>query len=369
MQSFNQQRISRARFMVVGCGALGNEVLKCLVLQGARRIMVVDFDVVEHSNLNRSVLFRVSDADARRPKVEAAAERLRELAPGVEVTAVNGDFIHDVGLGLIRRMDVVIGCVDSRWARYCINRQCMRAGVPWIDGGISGLEGTVRVFAPGRNCYACNLGPEGLADMAVRRPCSGTIRRAEEAGHAPTTPIVASVIGAMQAQEALKLVSPELLDSTTVSSLCGRIFYYDGQHATASVADFRAFDPDCPCHELWSPVAETGLTVDNTIGEALELLGPNSSIYLIDNSFVDFVEQRESGRQIKVMCPAHRVAEAIDADSQAAGLPLSSFYQHEYHEIVSSFPYKHLTLGQIGIPPQAVLSTIVNGCRKYLEIK
>jgi adenylyltransferase/sulfurtransferase len=82
----------------------------------------------------------------------------------------------------------------------------MRAGIPWVDGGIDGLEGTVRVFAPGKNCYACNLGPEGLKDLARRMPCSGIIRRQEQAGSAPTTSIIASIIGAIEVQEGLKMI-------------------------------------------------------------------------------------------------------------------------------------------------------------------
>ena len=159
---FDQQRVSAARIMVVGCGALGNEVLKNLVLLGVEHIVVVDFDVVEAGNLSRSILFSKSDLAQHRLKVEVVAERLRAINPAVEIVTVCGDIAYDVGLGLLRRQDVVIGCVDSRWARYCINRLCMRAGIPWVDGGIGELEGTSRVFVPGKNCYACNLGPKGL---------------------------------------------------------------------------------------------------------------------------------------------------------------------------------------------------------------
>ena len=165
---FRQEEVSDARIMVVGCGALGNEVLKNLVLLGARHLVVVDFDRVENDNLSRSVLFTKDDAEAGRYKVEAVAERLRQMAPETEVTPICGDIAYDVGLGLIRRMNVLIGCVDNRWARYCINRHAMRAGIPWVDGGIDTLEGTARVFKPGENCYACSLGPEGLRDMARR---------------------------------------------------------------------------------------------------------------------------------------------------------------------------------------------------------
>ena len=210
---FRKDRVSESRVMVVGCGALGNEVLKNLTLFGFKHIVVVDFDRVEPSNLTRSVLFTADDARQQRKKTEAVAERIKAMNADVEIETVYGDIAYDVGLGLVRSMDVVIGCVDNRWARYCINRLCMRAGRPWVDGGIDGLEGTARVFRPGENCYACNLGPEGLSQLARRMSCAGIIRRNEEAGRAATTPIVASVIGAVEVQEALKLIHQEQLET------------------------------------------------------------------------------------------------------------------------------------------------------------
>ena len=108
-----QQRVSASHVMVVGCGALGNEVLKNLVLLGVEHLVVVDFDVVEVGNLSRSVFFSKADADAHRLKVEVIAERLRAMNPMLEIQTICGDVAYDIGLSLIRRMDVVIGCVDS----------------------------------------------------------------------------------------------------------------------------------------------------------------------------------------------------------------------------------------------------------------
>lgn len=147
---FSQERIRNARFMVVGCGALGNEVLKNLALFGAEHIVLVDFDEVEAGNLSRSVLFTRQDAESHRRKVQVAARRLTEMNPRMEVVPMDGDIAYDVGLGWIRRTDVVIGCVDSRWARYCINRLCMRAGVPWVDGGISSWKGQSGSLLPAK---------------------------------------------------------------------------------------------------------------------------------------------------------------------------------------------------------------------------
>ena len=86
--NLEQQRVSAARVMVVGCGALGNEVLKNLVLLGVEHLVVVDFDVVEVGNLSRSVLFSKADADMHRLKVEVVAERLRAMNPKAEIRPI-----------------------------------------------------------------------------------------------------------------------------------------------------------------------------------------------------------------------------------------------------------------------------------------
>lgn len=365
---FEQQQVSAARVMVVGCGALGNEVLKNLVLLGVEHIVIVDFDVVEVGNLSRSVLFTRQDAADCRLKVEVAAERLKAMNPALEVTPICGDVAYDVGLGLLRQMDVVIGCVDSRWARYCINRLCMRAGIPWVDGGIGELEGTARVFMPGKNCYACNLGPEGLKDLTRRMPCSGIIRRHEESGHAPTTSIVASVIGAVEAQEALKLV---LTGDWT--SLCGKMFYYDGQHLTTKLLDFQAYDDDCAMHDKWIPVRQSVVSLDMTVSQALatfrkELGVTDPTICLENDCFVDYVVERSNDCKTIVMRPGHAVEQFVETNQVLRGIPLSGLYQHEYREIDEVFPYQDLTLSQLGIPSADVLHVVAGGQDNYLEM-
>ena len=370
---FDQQQVAAARIMVVGCGALGNEVLKNLVLLGVEHIVAVDFDIVEVGNLSRSVLFSKQDADDRRLKVEVIAERLKAMNPAVEVKTICGDIAYDVGLGLIRQMDVMIGCVDSRWARYCINRLCMRAGIPWVDGGIEELEGTARVFVPGKNCYACNLGPEGLKDLARRMPCSGIIRRQEQAGHAPTTSIVASVIGAVEAQEALKLVHREALERGELTSLCGKMFYYDGQHLTTKVIDFQAYDDDCAMHDRWMPIQSSELSDGQTVAEALSAVkrkfdARQATVCLENDCFVDYVVERSNDRKTQVMCPGRAVELFVERDKALRGIPLSGMYQHEYREIDESFPYQTCTLSQLGVPAQDVLHVMADGQDYYLEM-
>ena len=369
-----QQRVSAAHVMVVGCGALGNEVLKNLVLLGVEHLVVVDFDVVEVGNLSRSVLFSKADAETHRLKVEVVAERLKAMNSAIEIQTICGDVAYDVGLSLVRRMDVVIGCVDSRWARYCINRMCMRANIPWVDGAIEELEGTARVFIPGKNCYACNLGPEGLREMTMRMSCAGVIRRHEQAGSVPTTSLMASVIGAVQVQEVMKLVHQEALEQGTFTSLCGKMFYYDGQHLTTKLLDFQAYDDDCAVHDCWSPIRQSEISRRASVSESLrqfhQMLGAKSvTIYLENDCFVDYVEERANDRRTEVMCPGHAVEAFVEADPHLSGIPLSGLYQHEYKEIGVDFPYGSLTLAQLGIPSHDVLHVVADGQDYYFELR
>ena len=371
---FRQEEVSNARIMVVGCGALGNEVLKNLILLGVRHLVVVDFDRVEKDNLSRSVLFTKDDADAGRYKVDAVVQRLRQMAPETEVIPICGDIAYDVGLGLIRQMNVLIGCVDNRWARYCINRHAMRAGIPWVDGAIDTLEGTARVFRPGENCYACNLGPEGLRDMARRMSCAGMIRRNIEAGKAPTTSIAASVIGAVEVQEAMKLLHPQELQEGEQTSLCGKMFYYEGQHLTTRLVGFKAYDDDCAVHDRWEPVRKLPLTVAMTVEETLRVLQTSLqarqvNVSLTDDCFVDYVVRRDNDRRYEVMQPGRRVAACIEQDGELRGIPLSGMYQHEWRDINAAFPYRWLTLASLGVPRQAVLNVTTEQGTYYVEIE
>jgi adenylyltransferase/sulfurtransferase len=372
-QPFRQERTAKARVMVVGCGALGNEVMKNLVLMGIRHIVVVDFDTVEADNLSRSVLFTQEDAAKGRRKVEVVAERLRGMNPEVDVKTICGDIGYDVGLGLIRRMDVVIGCVDSRWARYQINRLCMRTGKPWVDGGIDGLEGTARVFKPGENCYACNLGPEGLRDLKARMSCAGVIRRAMAAGKAPTTSIIASVIGAVQVQEALKLIHDEEIKTGSLTTLCGKMFYYEGEHMTTRVAEFKAYDDDCAEHDVWEPVSPSTLTTQSTVEEMLAWVATATGTQQVavstgNDPFVDYVCLRQDDTKVEVMKPARAVASFVERHELLSGIPFSSMYQHEYTTIDAHFPYPELTLQELGIPAGDVLHVLTADKEYFYEL-
>lgn len=340
--------LSRSRVLVIGCGALGNEVLKNLVLMGVGELVVVDFDRVEASNLTRSVLFRLSDVGRR--KVDVVRERLLELNPGLRVEALAVDAEHDLGLGWIKDSHLVISCVDSRWTRFMINRNCLRLGKHWIDGGITFTEGTVRVFGPASgpesgNCYACNLGPQGQEELRRRMPCPNAIRRAEEAGHVPTSIITASVIGAVMAQEAVKFLSGE-------QTLKGRIFSYDADTAQGRVARLEGWDDECLEHDALQSLDSVVEDNSRTVRETLEEVGP---FVLRDDVFVDWVCTRAGDARYTLMCPGRMAQQRLDEIPQLRGVLLSQIYAHEYRVIDHSFPYGELKLSQLGIPQRDIL--------------
>lgn len=151
---WDQDRLAQSTVMVVGAGALGNEVLKNLALLGIGHITLIDFDEIEASNLTRSVLFRARDRGRR--KVDAAADAVRDINPDVHVETIHGNIITDVGLGYFADADVVIGCLDNREARLWVNRSCWKVTTPWIDGGIQEINGVAKTFVPPDGpCYEC----------------------------------------------------------------------------------------------------------------------------------------------------------------------------------------------------------------------
>lgn len=200
---WDQDLVRAAHAVVAGAGALGNEVLKNLLLLGWGSITVVDFDTVEASNLSRSVLFR--SGDVGEAKVAAAARAARELNPGCRVVAVEDDLRTGLGAGLLRRADVVLGCLDNVAARVALSQLAGQAGVLLIDGGLTTWEGTLRLFLPPQGpCYVCGLTADDLRDLTLRHSCLAYRVRAESARGIPTTPTVASTIGAAMVQQAMR---------------------------------------------------------------------------------------------------------------------------------------------------------------------
>jgi adenylyltransferase/sulfurtransferase len=209
---YNRARLSALNVMVVGAGALGNEVIKNLTLLGLGAIYIVDRDVIESSNLTRSVLYCVPHVQQiisnRTRKAEFAASRVREINPEVRSVAIPKE-IADVGLGVLARMHLVFSCLDNELARLELSWACRRVNVPLVDAGLGTTNyssGLISLFpGVGGPCYACRKERQKRQELlqelyGSEDPCWMKERRLEEQGAVSTTPLMASVVGAMQVE-------------------------------------------------------------------------------------------------------------------------------------------------------------------------
>ena len=372
---FDIEKVKNARVMVVGAGALGNEVLKNLALFGIGNIVVVDFDRIEHSNLCRSVLFRAEDAENQEYKAEIAAKRVKEINPGVNIFAISGDVGSDVGLGIFRKMDVVIGGLDNRFARFLINRHCFRANKPWIDGGIENLEGNVRIFKPGVNCYECSLSEYELQLLSYRTGCPDIANFNFVQGRVATTPVSSSIIGAIQTQEALKIIHgyDENSEKNKCKTLTGRMFKYDGMFLTAKNYKMAYYDDDCMSHDFWGPVIEAkDLSADMKVGTVLKKLEDllktkDITINMMNNRFVYQLMVESTEKEINVQLPESKVAEYIENNNIKEN-PLDRVFQNFYENIDRNFPFQDLSLHQIGFPHFDVIPVTTPAGINFVEL-
>ena len=199
---WDQQRLRAARVAVIGAGALGNEIVKNLALLGIGNVLVADMDRIEASNLSRSVLFRASDCG--KYKAEVAVAAAKQIYPDQNARAFVGNVVYDLGLGVFRWADVIIGGLDNREARVAINRAAARCGKTWIDGAIERLDGIARVFTPATGpCYECTMTAIDWEMLEARRSCALLTREQMQDGKVPTTPTTSSVVAGIQCQEAV----------------------------------------------------------------------------------------------------------------------------------------------------------------------
>lgn len=344
-----QDRVEGLRVLVVGAGALGNEVLKNLGLLRVGWVTIMDFDRIEAHNLSRTVLFRTWDAAHGRLKAEVAAERLVELHPEVRVQVLLGDVVTDLSLGLLSQVDVVIGCVDNRLARLYLNRLCWRAGKPWVDGGILNLSGQVSVYGPGCACYECGLTALAWKEIRTRLGCTDMARRYAAEGHAPTTPIAASIIGALQVQEAIKVAL-----GMEAGSLMGKMLSVEGDHAQFTVYEQRELREDCQSHHRVEAPKSSGLGMGSTLGELwvrLREMGESLPSLHLEHSVAVELQGVRTGGRYAVVLPLPRYSDRLAEDlAEMAGEPLAIPRGAIVEELRPGMGMDGVTLQQLGYP-------------------
>lgn len=343
---WERDKVQAAKVMIIGAGALGNEVAKNLALMGVGHLYIIDFDTIEAANLSRSVLFR--ERDNGRNKAEIAAARIREINPDVKIQYLHGDVRTQVGLGVFRRMDAIIGCLDNREARLAVNRFSYWLGKPWVDGAIQELLGLVRVFVPEDGaCYECTLTEQARREMSLRYSCPLLAHANLLLGKVPTTPTIASVIGAIQAQEALKLINGLPVEA-------GKVTHFNGMtnqmHTTAYLPR-----EDCESHWSYGEIIELGERAsDTTLSQMLEIvqadLGPEAVIEL-DQELVTSLECRGCETVDQIMRPISEVP------FDAAHCPVCGLVRqvHMTHVFTGEEPFQEHSLLSLGVPPLHIL--------------
>jgi adenylyltransferase/sulfurtransferase len=221
-----QRRLKASRVLCVGAGGLGSPASLYLTAAGVGTIGLVDFDTVDFSNLQRQILYGTGDVGRR--KLEAAAERLTGMNPGVRVVTHETPLTSSNALAIVADYDVIVDGADNFPTRYLVNDACVLLGKPNAYGSIFRFDGQASVFgAPGGPCYRC-LYPEP--------PPPGLVPSCAEGGVLGVLP---GLVGTIQATEAIKLILG------IGDTLAGRLLLVDAMTMTVRTLTLRR-DPDCP---------------------------------------------------------------------------------------------------------------------------
>ena len=357
---WDQERLKNATVMVVGAGAIGNELIKNLTLLGIGRILIYDMDSIENTNLTRSVLYRAKDVG--RYKAEVAAERAKEMNPDVKAKAFIANIIDDVGLGVFRRMDVVLGGLDNREARLSINQSCYKVDRPWIDGAIEALNGFARVFIPGQGaCYECTMTETDWMLINKRKSCALLTHEQMASGKIPTTPTSSSIIAGIQVQEMLKLLHAD----RNLPTLAGKGYVFNGLTHDSYVVEYQRKE-DCMSHDTYEKIVEKDWSVKTIpLKDILEEIRGE----LGERAVVDFDRDIATraicscGETKELFTPVHKLkGHMLTCPKCGAQMTFDSM-----HSIRGNEDFLDRTPAEIGIPPLHIICGRVGMNAVYYE--
>ena len=357
---WDQERLKNATIMVVGAGAIGNELIKNLTLLGIGRILIYDMDGIENTNLTRSVLYRAKDVG--RYKAEVAAERAMEINPDVKTKAFIANIIDDVGLGVFRRMDVVLGGLDNREARLSINQSCYKVNKPWIDGAIEALNGFARVFIPGQGaCYECTMTETDWMLINKRKSCALLTHEQMAEGKIPTTPTSSSIIAGIQVQELLKLLHSD----RGLPTLAGKGYVFNGLTHDSYVVEYQE-NADCMSHDTYETILEKDWSVRTmTLADLLAAIRADlgeKAVVDLDRDIAT-VGSCSCGAHKDLFTPVHKLkGEMLTCPECSKQMTFDSF-----HSINGSEDFLHKTLFEIGLPLLHIIGGRVGMNTTYYE--
>lgn len=195
-----QIKLLESKVLLIGAGGLGSPAAMYLAAAGVGTLGIVDFDTVDVSNLQRQILH--GNKDVGRPKVDSAADRLRDINPDVKVVPHREPITSHNALEIIRQYDIVLNGSDNFPTRYLINDACQFLGKPLVDASIFMFEGQVTVYMPENNAYGYEAGP-CYRCLYPDPPPPGEVPSCAEAGVLGVLP---GIVGSIQAVEAIKLI-------------------------------------------------------------------------------------------------------------------------------------------------------------------
>lgn len=221
-----QQRLLQSNVLIIGMGGLGSPVAAYLAAAGIGHLTLVDFDVVDLSNLQRQILHGTPDIN--KSKVESAVESLRVINPDIELEPINYALEGQTLTDAVTRADAVVDCCDNFATRFELNEACVKTKTPLVSGGVIQFEGQVSVFDARQEdspCYQCLYKPvqEGEGET-----CS-------QIGVLASAP---GIIGSIQATETLKLL-------LGLPTLTGKLLLMDAKSMEWRVIKLPS-DPNCP---------------------------------------------------------------------------------------------------------------------------
>ncbi len=208
---WDQSKVSNATVMVIGVGATGNELVKNLALTGIGKFIIIDYDIIEKSNLNRCVLFNMGDDIEGKYKVDVVKESIKTLNPDIEILTYKNK-LNDIDKNLYKQSDVICSCVDNIEARLEANNYAHYYGIPFIDSGIDEHFGSIQVVysevkdAP---CLQCGISDKDLDLMWKKFSCTGQeidSENGETTRKIATIISTTSIIGGIQSQQVIKFI-------------------------------------------------------------------------------------------------------------------------------------------------------------------